>query len=61
MTVQRHIQSGKGQDTRSIPSGTFHTAGITDSTTMSSRGQNTISSTFSKLTEGALVKEINED
>ena len=46
LKLQRHIQSGKGQDTRSIPSGTFHTAGIADSTTMSSKGQNFVSPTF---------------
>ena len=39
LKLQRHIQLGKGQDTRSIPSGTFHTAGIADSTTMSSKGE----------------------
>ena len=61
LKLQRHIQSGKGQDTRSIPSGTFHTTGIADSKTMSSRGKNSISPTFSKLTEGAPVKEINEE
>lgn len=61
LKLQRHIRSGKGQDTRSIPGGTFHTAGIADSTTMSSRGQNSVSPTFSKLIEGAPVKEINEE
>ena len=61
LKLQRHIQSGKGHDTRSIPSGTFHTTGIADSTTVSSRGQNYVSPTFSKLTEGAPVKEINKD
>jgi len=61
LKLQRHIRLGKGQDTRSIPSGTFHTVGIADSTTMSSRRQNYVSPTFSKLTEGAPVKEINEE
>lgn len=61
LKLQRHIRSGKGQDTRSVPSGTFHTAGIAESTTMSSRGQISVSPTFCKLTEGAPVKEINEE
>ena len=61
LKLQRHTRLGKGHDTRSIPSGTFHTAGIADSTTMSSRGKNYVSPTFSKLTEHAPIKEINEE
>ena len=48
-------------DTRSIPSGTFHIAGIVDSTTMSSIGGNYVSPTFSKVTEGAPIKQINQE
>jgi hypothetical protein len=61
LKLQRHIRSGKGQDTRSVPSGTLHIAGIAESTTMSSGEQISVSPTFSKLTEHASVKEINEE
>lgn len=61
LKLQRHIRSGKGQDTRSVPSGTLHTTGIAESTTMSSGEQISVSPTFSKLTERASVKEINEE
>lgn len=61
LKLQRHIRSGKGQDTRSVPSGALHAAGIAESTTMSSGEKISVNPTFSKLTEGASVVQINEE
>lgn len=61
LKLQRHIRSGKGQDTRSVPSGALHTAGIAESTTMSGGEKISVNPTFSMLTEGASVVQINEE